>query len=184
VIFMTKKEKEIQKSLKPYNNRIKREKWRGKYRLVQRNYRGKIISSIKWSPKLDKEKLRETFKTNNTLREGLKVVELGGMKPGTNFAEFVVSKKKGRVRPPKNMRFQYFVTIRLDKWKRKEITGRTPKRHFQLSIASLRQEALENALLRATQHRDGAYDEDAAERIAESERYTIVDEGIVYYRLI
>ena len=163
--------------MKKRTSPLKRENWKGKYRFVQRDNRGRIVSHFKYTAKIKKDVLLGRIKRTGSIRKNVKIEGLGSRIPGKNFAEVVISGRKA-AKPKRN--YQYYVILRI---KRKKVEARSQSHPSNYSKKRARQKALENAVLRGTQVGE-EYDDDTAALVLEDKKYIIIDEGIVYYRLI
>lgn len=157
---------------------FKREKFRGKYYLVQRDYHGRFVSIVKWNQKNNIIKAKKNFKQSGSIRKDTEIEKLGSQQRGKNFAEVRV---KGRsARKPAKFKYQVYVTISYNGITK---TARCLQKQSNYPKSRAREEALENAVLLATE-RNNVYDDDLAEEIMQTSDFEIVEEGIIYYRRI
>ncbi len=153
---------------------IKRENWKGKFRVVARE-KGKLITWGKWSRKFTIGKATSIFKQNNTFRKDLVRTRLKNVSEVIDFSDSPVKPSADR-----SMFFQYFIEG-FDKKNNIRVSARS--RQFLVGERKevLRDEALQNFYKIYAQKRGQEYDSDIGKKLFEDANASITRQGFVYY---
>jgi len=149
---------------------VRRENWKGKYRVVSRDIKGKIISWKKWNNKINMRMMRELAKMQG-----------GSLIAGIEREKFVkvieVRDYSAKPKKPSNKKYQYVIETIVNN---KKIIARSPQRDPNFPKSKAREEALERLYERISEAITGGYDANEGEKFFKQERLAM-KEGIVYY---
>jgi len=147
---------------------IKRENWKGKYRVVARD-KGRIVTHAKFTVKQNTNFYKKVFKRNNTFVKSRTVTR----ERLTNVTEVV---QTGNVSKPKS-RYQYFVEARVGR--KEKISARSKNHDKSFPLKNAKEEATESFWERVAQRFGGQYDAEEGQKF--KARITNIKQGIVYY---
>ena len=149
---------------------IKRENWDGKYKVVARDDKGKILTRTKWTPKVPISFWKNRFSNTGSFKDNVFVKKL------TNVTEITDFSKNPRIR--KNLgKYQVVVEGYV---KGKKVAARSSNRDTDANKKELILEAIESFWERVDQAITGGYE--AINGLNFKKDVTGVRIGIVQYR--
>lgn len=158
---------------------IRREKWKGKFRIVARRKDGALLSHCAWSQKFPLQRARNVFKKNGSFNPDLKV----NREDFTNVEQVTDFSSKPRIRRTERAQGYARITVRVG---RKIITEEAVSRQedMPVSIRRLKDEAEKNAkgkIVERLGYADGSGQGDQLNEIDDLELISI-QRGVLYYR--
>lgn len=154
--------------------RIKRENWKGKFRIVARE-KGRLISWAKWKRNFQLQRARSIFKRNNSFKKDVVRTKLTNVSEVVDFSD--MPRKPSRLQTAK---VQYFIEG-FDKKHGIKISARSRQADLDTPKGELKNEALENFFMRYSQARGAEYDADIGEKMFDDANAAITRQGFVYY---
>ena len=158
-----------------FEKKVLRENWNGKYRIVARDFQGRIITWAKYSSKIPIEFYKRRFKESNqvSFKKNIKGVGLRNFIEITDYSE--------KPKKPRKEKYQYVVEGILKDGSR--ITARSSQYNTSVRIKIARDEAWESFYERLAQAMGYDYDADEGKALAgELGKDISIKEGVVYYK--
>ena len=152
---------------KPKKSLVKRERFRGKSFVVQRDAKGRFLSRAPYRPGAVKAAIKEANRDGD-IRADSKIV----YKPGWKFRERII---RNPTRTPARP-YQAYVRLRID-----GVESEARSNKARQTRAAAFEEAIENAIMRASQELEGHYERDTDAIIEKHGTPEILERGIVTY---
>ena len=162
-------QEEKQKVIQVFPATVKRENWKGKYRVVARQ-NGHIVSWQKYSPKTKIETQRRKFKHDGSLKKGVQRTQLTNVNEIVDYSE--------RPQHPTGVKYQYVIEGVLEDGRK--ITARSLQHDSNEPKNEAKEEALENFYEQIGFALNQQYDADEGLKVADQVKS--MRQGTVYYR--